>query len=307
MRQEPLVSGFGAALADLDLSDELSASEAEHLRECWSAHHLLVIKNQQLQPGDQIRCLEYLGTVIDEADDRLGYRVSTNTRSNNRGLAELVWHADYGSTPYPLGGISLYANEISGALSGTAFVSGAQAYARLDPARRQQMDALTVVQVVTPSGEPLDPAGFDDEWTRLSDPTTDRVVSRLPAVIVHPATGERILNVCQMFSLGFDGVSYKSGRDLMDELFSVLYDSNAIYSHEWESGDLVIWDNIAMQHRRAAVPSPALSGGAVRTMTRVAISDTYAELRQYLPGIKFALASIRDPTSLSGTATDLTG
>jgi alpha-ketoglutarate-dependent taurine dioxygenase len=66
MRQEPLVSDFGTALADLDLSNELSASEAERFRECWSAHHLLVIKNQQLQPGDQIRCLDYLGTVIDE-------------------------------------------------------------------------------------------------------------------------------------------------------------------------------------------------------------------------------------------------
>jgi alpha-ketoglutarate-dependent taurine dioxygenase len=43
-------------------------------------------------------------------------------------------------------------------------------------------------------------------------------------------------------------------------------DANA-YEHEWREGDLVVWDNLALQHSRRAIP---LSRGE-RTFRRVAV------------------------------------
>jgi taurine dioxygenase len=54
---------------------------------------------------------------------------------------------------------------------------------------------------------------------------------------------------------------------LLEELFAVLYDPAHIYDHHWRAGDLVIWDNLAVQHARAAF------GTAPRTLQRVSITQ----------------------------------
>src|SRR5262249_33435367 len=147
---------------------------------------------------------------------------------------------------------------------------------------RRRIESLQVINVVTPAASPLDADTFEEEWSRIGTNPQDRVISRLPAVIRHPETHLPVLNVCQMFSLGFEGMEYAAGRSLLDELFEVLYAPVYVYEHRWANGDILIWDNIALQHKRSAVAAPSGESG-VRTMTRVAIGDHYAELRAYLP------------------------
>ena len=40
-----------------------------------------------------------------------------------------------------------------------------------------------------------------------------------------------------------------------------------IYGHRWATGDLVLWDNLAVQHARGA------AGTGVRTLQRVTIAE----------------------------------
>jgi taurine dioxygenase len=51
----------------------------------------------------------------------------------------------------------------------------------------------------------------------------------------------------------------------LEELFAHLYDEGMLWKHEWRQGDLVMWDNIAMQHARPDVSSE----GPVRTLRKV--------------------------------------
>jgi taurine dioxygenase len=53
---------------------------------------------------------------------------------------------------------------------------------------------------------------------------------------------------------------------LLEELFTYLYAPDNIYEHHWHEGDLVIWDNLAVQHARSA------TGAAARTLRRVTIA-----------------------------------
>jgi alpha-ketoglutarate-dependent taurine dioxygenase len=41
------------------------------------------------------------------------------------------------------------------------------------------------------------------------------------------------------------------GEALLQELFSYLYRDENIYSHVWQNDDIIIWDNLAVQHRRS--------------------------------------------------------
>jgi taurine dioxygenase len=53
---------------------------------------------------------------------------------------------------------------------------------------------------------------------------------------------------------------------LLEELFAHLYTPDNVYEHHWREGDLVIWDNLAVQHARSA------TGNAARTLQRVTIA-----------------------------------
>lgn len=40
------------------------------------------------------------------------------------------------------------------------------------------------------------------------------------------------------------------GRSLLDELAAVMTRPEFIYTHEWRSGDVMLWDNAHLCHRR---------------------------------------------------------
>jgi taurine dioxygenase len=70
------------------------------------------------------------------------------------------------------------------------------------------------------------------------------------------------------------GMSEPESDALLDELFAYLYAEKRIYEHAWRAGDIVIWDNRAVQHARAEIQ------GGTRTLQRVTIAQ-YGYWDQY--------------------------
>ena len=88
-----------------------------------------------------------------------------------------------------------------------------------------------------------------------------------PAILPHPETGEPVLYVSQMQTARIGGLPQEEGERLLNELFSTLYAPENVYEHRWHNGDLVIWDNIALQHSR-----PDLTAHTPRRLRRIAIA-----------------------------------
>ena len=65
-----------------------------------------------------------------------------------------------------------------------------------------------------------------------------------------------------------NGLAPGQSEALLQELFGYLYASDNVHQHEWRNGDLVIWDNIALQHSR-----PDLTGCTPRRLQRIAVAD----------------------------------
>ena len=66
---------------------------------------------------------------------------------------------------------------------------------------------------------------------------------------------------------------------LLGELFDHLYAPANVYRHRWRNGDLVIWDNIALQHAR-----PDQSATPRRRLRRVAVAEkTFFQLCPQFP------------------------
>jgi taurine dioxygenase len=72
----------------------------------------------------------------------------------------------------------------------------------------------------------------------------------------------------------FVGLTMDESDELLDELFAYMYDDRFVYEHQWAEGDLIVWDNITLQHgRRANAPD------ARRCLRRITMNDiTTAEL-----------------------------
>ena len=89
-----------------------------------------------------------------------------------------------------------------------------------------------------------------------------------PVVGRQKGTGRPYLFVNQAMAALVVGLSEPESDKLLDELFSYLYADGMIYEHVWHNGDIVIWDNLAVQHSRKALSNET------RTLQRVTIAKT---------------------------------
>ena len=69
-----------------------------------------------------------------------------------------------------------------------------------------------------------------------------------PLVRVHPATGAKSLYVCPAVISHVEGLDEDEGRALIDELIAHVTQPRFVYRHQWQNGDLVMWDNRAVLH-----------------------------------------------------------
>ncbi len=76
---------------------------------------------------------------------------------------------------------------------------------------------------------------------------------RLPIANRHPRTGETLLYVCQQMTSAIADLPKAESEELLEELFQHLYAPENIMKHEWRERDLVMWDNLALQHARPNV------------------------------------------------------
>jgi len=86
-----------------------------------------------------------------------------------------------------------------------------------------------------------------------------------PVAHWHPRTGRTLLYVSQQMTREVVELESHERDDLLDALFAHLYDPANLLEHEWRAGDLVIWDNLAVQHARPNVRAD----GPVRTLRKV--------------------------------------
>src|ERR1035441_4744240 len=239
----------GVEVRDLDVSSPLPAEEVEELRLLFDRYHLLLFRHQHLEAPDQVRLCGYLGRVPDPAT-----LVSNVEPGGFHPEFKLVFHSDYAFLPLPLQGLSLYALEVSGGSAPTAFVSNAHGARTLPPGLRKRLEGHQVTLLANTTG------GREDIACRLTevpDTAPNDVYPSMtrPALWSHPRTAEELLFVNEQHGWRFAGLSKQQSDRLFDDVFAHLYRPEAIYEHHWTAGDLIVWDNLALQHGRRANPN----------------------------------------------------
>lgn len=74
-----------------------------------------------------------------------------------------------------------------------------------------------------------------------------------PAVVVHPVTGRKVLEICEQFLERIvtphkAGLSNDEAIELLENLVAHTRRPEFHYFHEWQEGDMVLWDNWRAMH-----------------------------------------------------------
>jgi taurine dioxygenase len=73
-----------------------------------------------------------------------------------------------------------------------------------------------------------------------------------PLVCVHPLTGRKLLYLDPTTAVGIVGWSQANASALLEELAAFATQAEFVHSHAWQIGDVVMWDNGFLMHRRDA-------------------------------------------------------
>ena len=191
------------------------------------------------------------------------YYVSNVRDDGATPFGRLPFHSDGMWSVQPNLALSLYATEIEPPAVPTTFASTAVAWSTLPVSLKERVEGLHAIHAlgVIPRGEHADEVVVADFGLDVSTIT--------PIAHRHPRTGTPLLYVSQQMTREIVELPPVESEALLGELFDHIYDPSKLLAHEWRTHDLVIWDNIAVQHSR---PDVRLDG-PVRTLRKYGTPD----------------------------------
>jgi taurine dioxygenase len=269
MRFTPLSDHIGVQVNDVDLDQPASAELAAQLHEALAAHKLLLFRQGPISDDAHVRLLESMGRIMreDEAGSLFTY-VGTSPDAYVKGTDRLRFHSDWQCAESgALQAISLYAEEMQYD-DPTIFADMTYAARSLPDDLRAEVEGYDLVQCTDFSG--ATPIGGHFRLSAQAPGVPDSKFPRSihPALGRHRVTGEELLNVSEQQTSHIKGMTEDESDVVFAKLAPFQYSDENRYVHHWQVGDLVIWDNVALQHARDASTGP--SG---RRLRRVVLNE----------------------------------
>jgi taurine dioxygenase len=270
MKYRPLSDVLGIELLDFDVTRPCSADEQAELRSLFCEHHLLLIRGQQPTEADQDRFTQYFGPLSLMLDGRAaGYLSNRRDKPADgpvvTGQKRLLWHADGTHGRHPGIGTSLLAVDVSPDAVPTMFANAVRALGELPAelrARIQDLRSAHYRAVYAPK---------TNKRLRVEDIPDDAPSDGIrfyehPIAYQLPHSAHKALFVNELSTSHVVGILRNESEELLQALFSRISAEDNVYTHYWQNNDLLIWDNIALQHCR-----PDDFGTAPRHLRRLSL------------------------------------
>ena len=258
---------FGAELEGLNLRGTLDAETARAVREVFDAQGVVILKGLDISAEVQAY-LTGLVAAREVMTDREAVVAATHTYENyvtNRDkdgyapFGELLFHCDMMWAPTPMDVISLYGFKVEPPSVPTRFASMAHGFDTLPAELHAKVKGLQALHVQGQQRR----GDHKNELVRIETETVNSSVK--PVVFRHPRSGRSLLYLTEQQTAQIEGLEADESEALLEELFAHLYRRDALLEHDWREGDLVVWDNIALQHARGNVEME----GPERTLRKV--------------------------------------
>jgi len=250
LRIKPLSPALGAEVVGVDTAGPIDDATFDRIRRAWLDHLVLLFRRQTLDDAALVRFTARFGE-LEEAPLFQGKRyveqhpevmIISNVTEGGReigslGNAEAFWHTDLNFVVEPPAASCLYAHEVPPTGGDTGFSNMYRALEALPVAVRARIEGLTILHDAR-----YNSAGYLRE-TRVPDTSH-------PIVRTHPESGRKGLYLGRRSNARIEGVSESESEALLDTLWQHAVSDAVTWHHQWQPGDLLIWDNRCTLHRR---------------------------------------------------------
>ena len=254
---------FGVIVHGIDW-DNPGEDEVMLLKQAFRRHLLVIFRGQPSPSYEQKdRFFSRFGRVMTETfdgtfhyemfsrDEKAAIHRKTDGNylvNGADGTSELIWHTDHFHKPQLKTISVLEALEFEKGAAPTQYRDSYTAYELLPADLRQRLEHKQAVY-------------FDP---RLPGPEVQpRMCDAMhPVFMTHPESGRHCLYIMD-YTKRIVGMSLAESDALIAELRAFAEKYAPFYSHDWEAGDLIMWDNIGLHHMR-----PEVRGNSARRILR---------------------------------------
>jgi taurine dioxygenase len=279
----PLHTGFVVQIhASIpDLVDDPDA--IAQLKATWRASPVMIFRRQVLEEADLVRfsaCFGECDTGV-RRDIQSPYHpeiiyFSTLKYHDGRfvggfsGGEDVDWHSDQTYQVRPATGAILYGTEVPRDGGDMYWADQYGAWERLPEDVKRLIDGRLGTYRYAKRFEMLNATelrGSTKANALLAQPD-----GRHPVVLTHPRTGRKALYADQTTLVSIDGLSPEENARVLPLLFSTGGDPSLVYRHKVRNGDVMMWDNGCVLHRRdeMSIEQPRLMK---RTTFRLSAAD----------------------------------
>lgn len=253
---------FAAEASGIDLREPLTTARVKAIEDAMDRHAVLVWRKQPLTQDQQIAFAKAMGPLdlglrklkggahrfkyaelADISNVKVDGEVAGREHAKIVGnVANQLWHSD-SSFQKPRAKYSMLSCVTVPGFGGeTEYADLRMAYDALPEWRKKQVEGLEAVHYALHSRFLLGDTHYTEEQRASIPPAT------WPIVQVDPRSGRRILFV-GVHACEVKGMTLAEGRMLLMDLLEHATQREFVYRHDWQLGDLVMWDNTSTVHR----------------------------------------------------------
>jgi alpha-ketoglutarate-dependent taurine dioxygenase len=267
----PLTPRIGAK-AVMRREEALDPAFAGECRDALERYGVLLFPQIGFSDDEQVAFSRNLGDVVPQGPKRpdgtqeVVFKITLDPRENPSAeylKATIGWHIDglFDDGPPPKATM-LSARRLSATGGETEFCSTYAAYDDLPDGDRRYYESLRIVHTLEASNRATYPNPTPEEEARWHQAEAQRDRAGRIGLKEHPLvwrhqTGRKSL-VLGMTVDHVAGMPEAEGRVLIEKLSAHATRREIVYRHEWQIGDLLMWDNCGVMHR--AIPYAANSG-----------------------------------------------
>lgn len=251
---------FGAEIEGVNLAHPLSAGDRDAIDHALQTRLVVVARRQHLGDPELLAFSRNLGELDPPGPNPYGepfnkdfpeINVISNVVENgkpigNLGAGEAAWHADMTYIEVPPKAAVLHALEIPSRGGGnTYFADMFAAYDALPGDLKAEIDGKIAVHDASRNSAGLLRKGYRE----VAD-VRETVGAHHPLVRTDAATGRKALFLGRRHNSYVLGMSVRESEALLDRVWAHATKPDFVLCHEWRVGDVLMWNNAAVLHRR---------------------------------------------------------
>jgi len=244
----PLTDRFGATLGGVDASDLLDDAIFPGIEAAFHNFGIIAIRCQHIDHQMLLAISSRFGELDVHPQPQFTVPganeiyVFGNTRPEGNATGGRYWHSDqsYLTNPCAIG--LMVAAEVPEVGGDTLFADMYEAYETLDVDTKDLIAPLTATHLWHKMKSPARIAELDEKQKVKLQGAIH------PVVRIHPKSNRKALFVNEGFTTKINGLPDVEAEILLDELFKHCSQPQFQYRHQWQVGDLVIWDHRCMIH-----------------------------------------------------------